>query len=285
MSALLAPAEPWPHEGAAAWWARFRELDDASATDAGIFADRVGYAFAGGYEAALTALVPGRDRSRAGALCVTEAGGNHPRAIATVAEGGALTGHKSFVTLGSLADELYVLAKEGESDGRPALGLYRVDARGPGVTIEAAPPAPFVPEIDHATLTLEGAAGERLEGDGWSDYVKPFRTVEDTHVHIALVAHLVAQGARWGWERALLEKGLALHASLLHVAGLEPSATETHLTLAGSIAVTAGFVDACEQQYWPADARERWDRDRGLLNVASKAREARRQKAWAALSG
>lgn len=283
MSALLAPPAPWPHEGSAAWWARFRDRDSRgadAATEAGVFADRVGYAFAGGYEAALGALVPGHDGSRVGALCVTEPDGNHPRAIATRVEDGALFGSKSYVTLGTLADDLYVLAREGEANGRPVLGLYRVAAGAAGVQVEAAAPTPFVPEIEHATLALDGAPGERLEGDGWTDYVKPFRTVEDTHVHIALVSFLLAQGARWSWDTGLLERGYALHASLMHVATLDPKAAHTHLALAGGIAVSVGFVDSAEKQTWPDEDRALWERDKSLLRIASKARDARRARAW-----
>ncbi|MBX3275412.1 MAG: acyl-CoA dehydrogenase family protein [Sandaracinaceae bacterium] len=244
-------------------------------------ADRLGYAFAGGYVAALNALVPARDRARTAALCATEAGGVHPRAIEARYVGGVVHGDKTFVTLADAADELYVLAREGERDGRPRLALVVVDARGPGVTLRPLPPAPFVPEIGHAAVRLDGAPAARLPGDGWDDYVRPFRTVEDAHVHLALLGWLIASARRWGaLAEPALEEALALAAGLSAIAREDPSAPTTHLALAGAIGASARVLAALDEDAMPADDRARWRRDRPLLSVASKARAARRAKAW-----
>ena len=132
---------------------------------AGVRADRVAYAFAGGYRLALEALT---GDARDAALCVTEAGGNHPRAIATTFADGRVTGVKQWATGADRAATLLVVReKAGEgTDGRPQLVLVRVATAAPGVTIEAASAA-FVPEIAHAKVTLvdaprRAAAGRRL---------------------------------------------------------------------------------------------------------------------------
>src|SRR6185295_153430 len=49
----------------------------------GACADRLGFAFAGGYAEALRALVPELPPGSITALCATEEGGAHPRAIRT----------------------------------------------------------------------------------------------------------------------------------------------------------------------------------------------------------
>src|SRR5438094_653029 len=59
---------------------RFDATIDRAAA-AGFAADRLGYAFAGGYRAALARLVPAVTGSAC--LCATEAGGGHPRFIRT----------------------------------------------------------------------------------------------------------------------------------------------------------------------------------------------------------
>jgi alkylation response protein AidB-like acyl-CoA dehydrogenase len=82
------PAAP-ACESVAAWWSRWRTI--AAATGApverairgGFDADRVGWAFASGYQAALRALVPGLGDDTVAAFCVTEEGGNRPRDIRT----------------------------------------------------------------------------------------------------------------------------------------------------------------------------------------------------------
>ena len=55
----------------------------ALAIAGGFAADRVGWAFASGYQAALRALVPGLSHDTLAAFCVTEAEGNRPRDIRT----------------------------------------------------------------------------------------------------------------------------------------------------------------------------------------------------------
>src|SRR5689334_9694851 len=57
-----------------------------AAVAGGFSADRLAYAFASGYEAALHALVTQLDRPLVASFCVTEEAGNHPRAIQTVVE-------------------------------------------------------------------------------------------------------------------------------------------------------------------------------------------------------
>jgi alkylation response protein AidB-like acyl-CoA dehydrogenase len=139
---------------------------------AGFHADRLGYAFVGGYEAALRRLVGGQPGRGRRCLAATEAGGAHPRAIATKLEGGVLRGEKTFATLASVADELLVIASTGASaDGKNALVLVRVPRDAPGLRIVDRPPTPFAPEIPHATVTFDDFAvdpGAVLAGDGYT---------------------------------------------------------------------------------------------------------------------
>lgn len=282
---LVQPPEPWPHEGIAAWWARAapfaRELPPADAAlRLGAHADRIAYAFSAGYLGALSALVPDRDRTRIAALCATESGGVHPRAIGTTFDGDRVTGDKSFVTFASEARELLVLAREGEVDGRPALALVRVDATAEGVEVSALPDTPFVPEVPHGAVRLDGARGQRLAGDGWADHVRPFRTVEDLHVHLAVMGWLVASARRWGAAPATVEAGLAQAMALRSLCAEDPRAPSTHVALAGAIDAAAALVDGFDWSLAPAEDRARFERDRPLLAVASKARAKRRERAW-----
>lgn len=286
---LAAPA-PIRADDAASFFATYRALTrDAvspweAAVRGGALADRLGHAFVAGYEAALAALVPSHDRARAAALCATEPGGAHPRAIATVLDEGLLRGEKAFVTLGDAAEDLYVLAKQGETDeGRARLVLARVGRDAPGVVVTPLPPLSFVPEIPHASVRFDGARpAEILHGDGWADYVRPFRTVEDVHVHGALLAWLGATAVRHGWPREAVARALALLGALGELARLDPSSPSTHVALAGTIELTRALVRDLEPawQAAPEDDRIRWTRDRALLDVAAKARAARLERAW-----
>lgn len=253
----------------------------------GARADRLAWAFGSGYRAALRALAGSR-ATRLTALCVTEAGGGHPRAMTTEVTEGVLQGEKTYVTFGPAAEVLWVLAKEGEDDGRPRLGLYAVEASRAGVTVEAGAHAfPFVPELPHGRARFEDVAvspEDRFRGDGFAAYVRPFRTVEDVHVHLALLGWLVAHGRRWAaFGEAALEEALGLLVAFRALSVAPPSAASTHLALAGAIAGAARLVEGLDWSAAPDVDRERWKRDRALLRVASKARTKRREKAWAAL--
>ncbi len=259
-------------------WEALRESTGttvARAAIAGVRADRVGYAFALGYELALEALTgaPG-----ASALCVTEAGGNHPRAIQTTLANGRVTGEKAWATLADRAAHLLVVAREGTApDDRPILRVVRVRTDAPGVTI-APSTAAFVPEIAHARVSLVDVPGDVLPGDGYADYVKPFRTVEDIHVHAALAGYLIGVVRVHGLDRALIER---LAVVVLALDGLgDPKARTTHLALAGAIATTRAIVTEIEAAWPPGDERDRWQRDRVILDVAGKARAERRARAW-----
>jgi hypothetical protein len=74
-------------ESVSQWWTRHRAIAREhvdpihQAIIGGFVADRVGWAFASGYQAALRALFPDAPADRICALCVTEADGNSPKAI------------------------------------------------------------------------------------------------------------------------------------------------------------------------------------------------------------
>jgi alkylation response protein AidB-like acyl-CoA dehydrogenase len=302
---LREPPAPIPAADVRAWWDAVRaagtvpgEPIDQAVADGGR-ADRVGFAFAAGYQAALRALLrPAGHRLADGAVasfCATETGGNHPRAIQsrlTPGPGGArLSGAKRWSTMAPVADVLLVVASEGADDaGRNRLRLVRVEARAPGVRIAAMPPTPFVPEVPHGEIALTGVAvGESavLPGDGYARYVKPFRTVEDLHIHGALLGYLLAVGRRHAFPREALERLAAAVVAVHGLAALDPAAPEVHVALAGLLAQDARLVDDLGEAWAGVEApeRERWQRDRALLGaVAGQVRERRRQRAWEILT-
>ncbi|HEU4411510.1 MAG TPA: acyl-CoA dehydrogenase family protein [Polyangiaceae bacterium] len=257
----------------------------------GALADRLGYAFAAGYQAALASIFGAHlAAGEIASLCATEAGGNHPKALTTKLEprgdSFAVTGTKTWSTMVPLAGVLFVVAVAGAAEGgRPLLRLVRVPVGATGLGVEARPPTPMGPEIVHAVVRLEGVvvpAAAVLEGDGYERYLKPFRTVEDVCVLAASVGYLAAAGARRGWPEPLRESLYALGLSLRGLAALDPSAPETHLGLAGALTFARRLFDECAAawQAAPDDEAARWERDRMLLVIAEAARQKRRESAW-----
>lgn len=298
LDALLRPSELAPAQSVGDWWRHQQQLLTPARATADIAllgghrADRLAWAFASGYHAALLRLLPDAPRDRRLALCVTEAGGAHPKVLNTIlwrdGEQLRLRGEKSFVTLGSFAERLLIIASEGEDeDGRKRLRAVWVDAGAEGVEVEDLPAFPIVPEIPHALVRLQDAPVSPqavLAGDAWSQVVKPFRTVEDIHVNAALVGFLLNMGSQNRWPGSLIERLLALALSLRALAEAPPERPETHLALAGALELARSLLGEADWSAVGEDIRERWARDQALLRVASKAREARRAAAWEAVA-
>ena len=277
-----------------AWWTRHRDVAQASCTpvDAavacGFAMDRLGWAFASGYQAAGRALLDAASDLPPLALCATEKGGVSPKVIETrlVRDGSGslrLDGHKTYVTLGAFAEALLVLASEGPPAGdneRKRLRLVRVDARREGVVVEPRDPAPFVPEVPHARVRFDNVAireDEVLPGDGWSDYVRPFRTIEDIHVHAALLGWLVQVARRFSFPPEHVELALSLIAAAQTLAAADPSSVATHRALAGMLETSQRLVHAMDPSWATVEesTRVRFERDRPLLRVATEARARR----------
>jgi acyl-CoA dehydrogenase len=299
---LTAPPEPAALLSLDDWWRQHLELGSrfSSPVDValagGFRADRLGFAFASGYHAALRSLFTSMPADHRAALCATEAGGAHPSAIQTRlsgAEGGSqrLSGSKAFVTLGTEADTLLVVASQGQDEqGRNRLRVVMLDARREGVHLTALPPTPFVPEVPHAQLELrevEVAPGEVLPGDGYARYLKPFRTTEDCHVHAAFLGWLLQVARRSGWPERVQDEVVALMVTMRGLALADPSSPAVHVALGGALDLCQRLVAGLEQ-WWPqvdAATRERWERDKLLLGVAGKARAKRREVARQRLAG
>ncbi len=278
----------------AAWEAYGRErAADASPFTAAVLVasqvDRLGFAFAVGYPAALEQMIEGV--LLPSALCVTEAKGNGPRAIeCTLTPKGAgyeLDGTKTFVTFGSHAESLIIVARLGQRlDGRPDLAVVAIPANRKGVVLQELPETPFVPEVPHTSVRFEGVEvlkGERLPGDGYLNYVKPFRTIEDIHVLGATLGYLLGLARRTRSPATLIAE---LSADLLALDRLRespPLDPRVHIALHGvyqrvnRLTGSEDFARLLDSA--PAEERDRWGRDRALLQVASRARAARFERA------
>ncbi len=263
---------------------------------AGFHADRLGFAFAGGYDAALRRLFEhAQVPLPAGHVCLaaSESGGAHPRAIQTRLdkEGGALVlrGEKTFATLASASDELLVVASRGHTpDGKNRLRIVRVPRSAGGVTIEDRPPTPFAPEIPHAMVRLTDVVVDDsavLPGDGYDVWIKPFRTIEDTHVLAATTGYLAGAARAYGWDRNVLSELVSTGLLLVDVCARDPSAPLTHVALAGVLASSRRLVASLEGEWAKAsdEERARWQRDLPLMLVAENARAKRLEKALATL--
>jgi acyl-CoA dehydrogenase len=184
---------------------------------------------------------------------------------------------------------LLVLARVGDQpDGRPALRVGRVPSDRAGVTLERMPETPFVPDVVHASVSLDRVSlrdDELLDGDGYARFVKPFRTVEDTHVFGALLGYLVVTARGAEWPSSAISALFSALASLRSLADEEPSEAGVHLALAGAIEHARAAIASLDARWPQVEERRRvgWERDRALLEVASRARVERTLSAARAL--
>ena len=152
------------------------------------------------------------------------------------------------------------------------------------------PETKFVPEVPHARLQfvhLKIPQAAILPGDGYAMYVKPFRTVEDIHVNAAILAYLVREARRLAWPAPWIERTFSLLIVFQQLSKQNPSAPQTHIALAGALALGAGLTAEADGLWagTPADpAAARWQRDRALFGVAAHARAARTGRAWQQLA-
>jgi alkylation response protein AidB-like acyl-CoA dehydrogenase len=290
-----AQAAAKPCERVADWWPRHRAIAAEhpgtiqQAIVGGFVADRVGWAFASGYQAALRALFPTAPADKLCALCVTEADGNGPKAIRSslraADDAWILNGAKKWTTLGPEGSLFFVAARDEAASGdRPHIRIALVPSEAAGLAIQKMPDTRFVPEVPHAQLQFDNVkATTLLPGDGYDLYVKPFRTVEDIHVQAAILAYLMREAQRLAWPEPWIERLSALLAALSTLADMPPAQPETHVALAGALRISAALVEEADA-LWLKSATDpaalRWQRDRELLRVAGQARELRTRRAW-----
>ncbi len=250
----------------------------------GKLAPTPGLAFLAGYQGALRLLWPSAPLSL-GALCVTENRSVRPADMQTRLASLSLSGRKDFVTAGDAADWLLVAAREENNGESPRLALVVVRNGAPGVQVEQLKPLPLMPDVPHARLHLEGAHCERLAGDGWDAYVKPFRSIEDLHVLAAMIAWLYGIGRDSAWPQALQLRLLGLLSGAAEVSRQCATTPMMHLLLAALFVEFKALKPELDAAFasGPAAWADLWKRDQGVLEIASGPRAKRLEKAQAAL--
>ena len=264
----------------------------------GRLSKNMGFAFASGYQSAVEALFQGQivaEGSRQiASLCVTEEEGNYPRAIKTclVEENGRffLSGNKAFVSGANDAQRMFIACRTGEDDqGRPQLKMVSVPTDAIGVEIKSLPTLKFIPEVSHGSVSLdriELSSAQILKDDGYTHYVKPFRTYEDLHVLAAVLGYRLGEAIDSGWSQDIIQAHLPLILAIRALGDMDLSQATVHISLAACRDQLMDLIektDSVFEQYNPQHYRF-WLRDKVLLKVAIKAHKLRTEKAWNHLS-
>lgn len=281
--AFYTTAKPW-------------EITVDRAIAGGFAATCFAYAFAAGYCCALQRLVPSLPQNAIACFCITEEGGAHPRAIRsrlTPSEDDAnrqrtllLNGHKKYITCATEADQFLVAASEGiRDDGKNSIRMVAVMAGAPGIAIKPIRDLALVPEISHAEVTFTDvvvSAADLLPGDGYTDYIRPFRTIEDLHVSAAVLGYLFRNARRYGWDRSIRESLLGRIVSVRCLSLNRPDAPAVHIVMGDALNRIKELFERLEPLWETVGgkAKHAWDRDKLLMNIADKARNQRLRTAW-----
>lgn len=282
------------------WFAHFKQATGSfsNSIDRAILAGRmsasVGFAFAGAYQSAIEALF-GLEEALLASVCVTEAGGNHPRAINarlyTEKAQLYLSGEKSFVSGAEDAGMIYVACRDErrgdglDLSGRPLIKVIALNTQLEGIAIQEMPSLGFVPEISHGKVILDRVAIKEsyiLQGDGYLQYVKAFRTYEDLHVCAAIAANRMAEAIASDWGQGAIEKHIALILSLREVNAMQLDSSAAHIALSACRSQLNELIAATNTLFEQSNTQkyQNWQRDSRLLKVAGKAHETRTRKAW-----
>ncbi len=277
----------------------------------GFESDRIGYAFAAGYQSALLQMFSGIKNDELASICISEEGGAHPRAINTRYNddgqgGGVLDGQKKWSTMAPVAQTLFIAAVRVTAQDDPANGaasktvaqdkprknivMLRVAKTAAGLHVKSMPETPFTPEIMHGLTSIDGVrtkSSDLLDGDGYSRYIKPFRSIEDTFVTAACAAFMLRIGLASAWPPAVVGDLLQLLTVLRTISAADPLDPSVQLVL-DSASRSMARLASTEQPQWQLvgePQRSRWERDLPIFSVASSARAARLDSAWQRATG
>lgn len=258
----------------------------AAGVAAALKADRFAWSFFSGYQAAIQCSFPGLiQNGTVSAFCVQEPG-RKITDIATVLDERAgtrlLQGSKGWVLADCQDLVLFVLARlPDRARGPGSLVVARLPLQSAGVCRGSSRPQEMVPELAHAEVRFNSVSlheAQRVSGDGYADYAKPFRIREDICVTGCALAYLFAEAQSASWPTTWCQRCAAAITSLDSCSRLDPGDARTHIVTAGILSF-AGDVIRESMQHWRDHQRaasERWRRDSPILALG---REARRQRA------
>ena len=282
----------WFPVWSAACGAYGRQSPYVTAIAGAVQSDRMAWVFFCGNQGAVQASFPvaTSDGPRIAAFCANETGRKLTTidtSLYTSNNGTWLEGRKSW----SLADvddlDLFVLARAagGPASGRGSLVVVRVPRTAPGVEMSEARPQSVVPELRHCEVGFAAVPigdDQLISGDGYADFARPFRLVEDVFVTGCTLAFQLAHGHAAGWPTRWRQRCIAAIVTLGECASLDPSDPSTELLTAGALSLAGDVIEQADS-FWSqqeSTSSARWVRDKPILGLGREARRQRAVSAW-----
>lgn len=257
----------------------------------GRYSHNMSFAFSAGYQSAIQSLFKPAKPMLA-SLCVTEKEGNRPKNIKSIMTkhnlNYQLNGTKSFITGANEATQLYIAVTTpcmNIANDRPVIKMISIPANTSGTVIKPSQTLPFVPDVSHGSAIFDNvniASSEILEGDGYSLYVKPFRTHEDIHVLAATLGYRIAEALNSHWSHKSIEAHITLLSSILSLSTDSFDEPTTHVIFSGCRNQFNSLIQQTDAEFElnNHEGYKDWLRDKALLDIASKAHQVRTERAW-----
>lgn len=251
----------------------------------GFMCQQFSFTFMAGYQAALEKMFPTIAPNELKALCVSEEKGGHPKAIQTTLVNHRVNGLKTYITAGSDVAHLLVLCKtETVANDRPLLKMVHLPSSADNIKFTDFE-LPFMRDVKHGKLALKEVqitADQILAGDGYSQYTKPFRTLEDICLSTAYQAMLLRQAVDHKWEESVRDQILLNIYTLKNLFTLPPSAQETHLLIAANEQNFDNLLPSIESNitnHAAANFKADWALNKKVLVLGEKIKAIRVSKA------
>lgn len=255
----------------------------------GFSCQQFSFSFMAGYQAALEKMFPNIAPNELKALCVSEAKGGHPKFINTTLLDNTINGLKTYVTAGSDAAHLLVLCKTTEQvAGKPLLKIVHLPQTANNLEISNFSLS-FMQEVKHGKVAFRDTkinSNQILQGDGYQEYTKPFRSLEDILVGTAQQAMLLRQAIDNNWEAAVRDSLLFNLFTFKNLLTLPPSDKETHLLLASNEQHFKNLLPAIQANinaHTPTHFQEDWEQNKKVLSLSEKLKAVRLAKARAGI--
>lgn len=286
---LLSPVTKLPKQPLPEWFNQLQSLTPLDkpfdfAVLGGRAAPNPSYAFFAGYQAALHDLLADAPVG-IGAFCISEERKVKPDELNTRLSNGLVSGFKDFATSASVASWFIVLARIDNQGENAKLEACLVDSKATNLKITELPALNFLPDVSHGTISLENTPVLRLPGDGWDDYAKRFRVLEDAYVLAALSGWLYSCAIEEKWPHTLITSLTGILACINQALTLPTDQPSMHLLLESAFMQfeDLAFELVSTMHKTQSAHLAEWKRDREVLNLSRYPRHKRLSNALTAL--
>ena len=257
----------------------------------GFLSDRIAYAFYAGIQAAFYYLLPELEKDTVLGFCVSEQHGSHPGKIKTIlkkipnSEMWCINGQKQFVSCALYADQLLVAASKGtDNKNQNILKVVLLKSNIKGLKIKPMDNIPFIPEISHGIITFDNVIIDKsqiLLEDGYKNYIKPFRTIEDICIYAAFSGYLFKAACKFRWSKKIKEQILFLLTGIRSISFFDFKDPAVHIILGGFEYQLNNLIQELSS-HWNQEDKEhiRWYRDYTVFNIAKNTKAKRLAAAW-----